>query len=931
MKTRRPLRKNFQDRLEDQRKAKEDNLARFKKQKESTRKAIRKKSNTKPNHCVDDSNPQVQRKKEPTTQIEYNALFADERDELLEYLPPQVTYSSLARDAALCAAQNNICVRLIWPAFPSCVPAIHSIASCEAYESGNQLGLRAILWPAKANSFRELNHIRIDARWLYGVAQYWQSLKSHKPESYAELIKSKCTHKDILFLSLSHYLDDEGDPRGFPSIGEAFATFPVGRTIWGDFTKKIFNGVFSHVSRKGIPLADLGDPCTAPDAIFGIHPDATIEEIVDRFTTDALSPNKGRPPDFVIINLCAKSRSWLGGSWIKKTIRVLQMLGGGLPSAPIGALVLIDDPLAYLAFMSKLNGRSVRGKRKASVEQQVNAASKLCLSDSITIRPEKNSRTISDTTVLAHIVDAEAAAVAAAMYKTAKTIQGESEALSGALRSCAGYILWSARLPCGQTALQEMLHEDSRSDQELQWRTRMYSWRGVVNELQNIRSALGDADGTSNIDRLLESASSLLDSYSAGTPSGMKLIELVDEIMAQTVDARSKHKKRSKPTVTIAVPSALQVRLVMRVIEERWPLYDSVGNEVIQILRTIELFSRSAPVIARRLIVVGAHAQTIAELCSAQSLPRRIELILSAGDAERIVRTLTYVLGDDEFKSLHNPIKDLVRKLSEFLESDSTSYSLLNRLVYWHPQTHTDTGSLDWNTATSIVDFRFDLDDGRIIGMRKSSPTLVYDESRRPPYIQKTAAELRVGDHFLDISDEMRDDIEVYMDLAGRFKSEGVVRAFHRHVVDKLNEQFPDQTVSQRINNLRQRFNDVFPNETEITDAKIRYWVTVGQEINLPFEDLVSHAPKAKSDFEMFMRVLNIDEPYPELYWGLGINSLRTDRRHEGRQATLVYQRLLLDPVSVASLLSIPSSELARLQTQARLNVVEILRKERIG
>ena len=855
-----------------------------------------------------------------------SALFSDERDESLEYQEAESTYKLLAEELTEIACQETVATTLLWPAFPSCVPAIHTVATCAAYERGDKIGIRAVYFPAKANAFGELNHIRIDAQWLYDIAQQWQS---RARDGAACTINSECEHKDILYLTLRHYLDKSGDPAGYPSIGETFPTFPVGRQVWGDFCGKIFNGVFKNVPKRGNPLEDLGNPSTAPDAIFGIHPDLSFDEIVQRLTTKELLSESGRSPDVAILNLNSKQRSNLGSNWANKAARFVKICQEELPYSPVGVQILIDDPIAYLMLRKTFSTRPGRKKRKIKNARQASFRPLMCLNGSISPLQGLSQRTISDTRLVSHVVDAEAAAIAAEFSQAARKVQGDSQTLSSSLRQCAGYLLWSARLPSGQDALQKMLHNNSESDQELQWKTETYSWIGVVRRLDEIRAHIGESAAGPNIDRLIEKANKMLDSYSSGTPCGIKLTELLGKIIAATAQSSTKKKNRSRPIVTVAVPSALQARLVYDTLERDWPLYDDNGNEIIQVVRTVELFSRNAPVIARRLLVIGAQAQTVAELCSSNNLPKRIELILSAGDAERIAQRLDFILGESEFERLHTPVSELVKQLKEFLESASTQFSLLSKLVYWRPQTHAQVLMPSLTISTSIPDFHIQLDDGRSLGVYKSRPVLIYDETRRPPFVQRTGSDIEVGDHLLVISDEMRDDIEVYMELAGKFKSENVLRKYHEHVCEKLRILYPNQNLAQMIKNVQSEIQTEFPDSDDITSHKVRYWVTVDQELDQPFDELLSHAPRSKEDFDRFVHILNIDEPLAQIYWTLGINSLRIDRRHEGRQASLVYQRFLMDPSSVASLLSIPAAESSRLQVQARSNVYEIIDKKR--
>ena len=893
--------------------------------------AKRKKLKTKQAEQTAESNTALPRKTPasdtPIKEFEFecSAKFADERDEVLEYHRAEPLYKHLADELTDLAGSAKVATSLVWPAYPSCVAAIHSLATCAAYERGHKIGLRALLYPAKANSFRELNHIRIDAQWLYSIAQDWQS---RLRDGTVGSIASECEHKDILYLSLRHYLDKHGDPAGFPSVGETFPTFPVGRQIWGSFEKKIFNGVFKNVPKRGNPLEQLGNPSSAPDAIFGIHPDLDAGAISHRLTSVELLPDSGRVPDVAIVSLDSRSRASLGSNWATKAARFTYMCLFGLPYSPIGVKVLVDDPIAYLTIRKKLGVQLGRQKRKPHTEGSASFRPIMSLNSSIAPTQGVPQRTISDIRLDAHVVDAEAAAIAAEFNQAARAVQRESDAFASALRECGGYLLWSARLPTGQAALQKMLHDDSGSDQELQWKTETYSWIGVVRRLNEIRSKVAESAGTPNIDHLVQKANDMLASYRSGTPSGVKLHDLVAEIMEATSNSRAKKKKRSRPTITVAVPNALQVRLVHDALERDWQLFDDYGNEVIQVVRTVELFSRNAPTIARRLIALGARAQTIAELCSASDLPKRIDLILSAGDAQRVVQTLDFVLKESVFDNLREPVSELVAQLKEFLESASTQFSLLTNLVYWRPQTHVQASASPSTVSAAEPDYQIQLDDGRTLGLFKSRPVLIYDETRRPPFAQRKGSEVAVGDHLLVISDEMRSDIEVYMDLASRFKNENVVRKYHQHVREKLQRAYPSCNQAQLIERVLSAIQEEFPDAEDITEHKIRYWVTVGREIDQSFDNLRSHAPRSKKDFDRFMHVLNIDEQLADLYWTLGINSLRIDRRHEGRQATLVYQRFLLDSTSVAALLSIPANEESRLLVQARSNVFEVIERK---
>src|SRR5210317_1626803 len=70
---------------------------------------------------------------EKNVEFECTVRFADERDEALEYHRAEPLYELLAAELTGLASSAKVATSLVWPAFPSCVPAVHSVATCAAY------------------------------------------------------------------------------------------------------------------------------------------------------------------------------------------------------------------------------------------------------------------------------------------------------------------------------------------------------------------------------------------------------------------------------------------------------------------------------------------------------------------------------------------------------------------------------------------------------------------------------------------------------------------------------------------------------------------------------------------------------------------------------------------------------------------------------
>ena len=501
--------------------------------------------------------------------------------------------------------------------------------------------------------------------------------------------------------------------------------------------------------------------------------------------------------------------------------------------------------------------------------------------------------------------------------------------MSNVLRDCAGYLLWAARLPCSQATLQSVIDEESQSDKELAWRSEAFTWRGQSKRLRSLLDLGAGADETPAIERQLEKAETLLKSYSDGTPAGKLLLDLISEILEATHQSRIRKKQLKRPLVTIAVPNPRQTRLVLaELFEAGIETHDKRGNQLIQIVRTAELFSKATPEIARRLIVIAARARTIAELVAAHKLPKRIELILSATDAERICKTLTVILEDSTFEKIHVPMLSLVKDLQSKLKADVTNFSILGSIVHWRPQQKalTDTNT-NFTFEGGSPDFVLQLDGAPKMGVSKSQPVFIYDESKRPPFICKQGGEVSVGDNILIITDDMRSEIDSYIDSAGPQGAEHVVRKYHSDIKERLNARKYSSLI-ELVRGLRAEIKQQNPEHDSISESQLQYWVHAIDQLDQPIEELIPHAPRDREDFEVFTKVLGIDENISSIYWDYGISRLRTDRQKEGRKATKVYIRLLIDPHSVKALLQIPQLVVDRVLEQARMNVFEILSRD---
>ncbi|MEQ8857898.1 MAG: hypothetical protein RIC56_04570 [Pseudomonadales bacterium] len=914
------MKKDLREQLEKQRQAREDSRNRANKlahRKPQSKKIAAKKSEKKKTSQPREISAEV-------SGYVSSARFADERHENLKFDLPHAAYRTLTHLLLKAHSEKSIELALVWPAVPQSVAAIHALATFGEYEQGNKNGLRTLIYPTKRGTFNELNHIRVDAAWLNNAASQWQTLKSNQPDSYRSRVATENEYKDFLYLALHHYLDAEGDPHGYPSIGETIPSFPAGQEYWGDFTKRIFKGVFSNVSRRGYPTEGLGVPEGAPDALFGIHPDLSAQDIVERLNSTALSADAGRAPDVAILDLRYHQRNWLGNGWLKKVERFVGLISKDANWSPIGALIVVDDPI----FLEMLDRRLTASARKKSHQRPAQAVAThplLCLDAGVVAENENTERPIVRSNITLSISDIESAALAREFYGLAKATQDESQNVSERLRSCGGYLLWAARLPCGQTTLQRSLDEESRSEEQLSWKTREYTWVGARARLIDALDTDAAVKRLAAIQAAIERGNRLIGSYDSGTPSSKAMFRFIEEVQAQVESSRKAKRSSKRPLVTVAVTSALQARLVAAELQANGFNLNTGEADFIQVIRTAEMFSENHPALARRLIVLGARARTIGELCAARDVPKRVELVVSVGDAERIqtfVEHLTKVKAYDYFRPV---LESVEQQISSYMDSINTSFSVLRRAANWRPAHGISIDSTTEYGNASPPDFVLNLDGHPPVASHLSRPFFVYDSTRRPPFSQKGGNDLLTGDLVLIISDAMRDDVESLMDSAGFDACEKVVRRYHQHVAERIKEEFDGKSTSETVTEIRVRLAAAHSDVEDFTDAKIRYWVTVERELSQPLENLLSHAPRSKKDYDAFMVSIGIkDQQITDIYWSMGIARLRAERRSEGRYATMLYQRLLIDPDSVANLVGLSAATVDRLLNQARLNLFEI-------
>jgi hypothetical protein len=235
------------------------------------------------------------------------------------------------------AANASVHVVLAWPCGLHNLPLAHVFATAEHWVQGDKRGLRGSYYPAKNNTFFPLNHIQLSrSSILHWARELLENVGAANPKVVVSL-----PEKDPVYFKIGNAKHER------PCINEVMPHFErlVEGQDWSDYSGKLLEHLLTKVKRLSekaalkSQLAVLGNPRTAPDAIFALGYRLSKADI----KVALRSMKKVGLPRVFVIDVTRAVRIKVEG-WRNKIFGFLSVFFKVFSSNRPGLVVVTDDP-----------------------------------------------------------------------------------------------------------------------------------------------------------------------------------------------------------------------------------------------------------------------------------------------------------------------------------------------------------------------------------------------------------------------------------------------------------------------------------------------------------------------------------------------------------------------------------------------------------
>lgn len=766
-----------------------------------------------------------------------SSLIALVRDDEVEASAPSSALVGLA-DLYLHAAKHRTRhIALVWPATLKTLTLVHALATLARWHEGDKQGVRGLLFPVKTNAFYPLNHVHFDRAAVLRIANELVEIHSNSR------VKRSLPDKDAFLYSLSeHSLPAvEGEPFN-PTIGELLPRFLATPdfTEWKSCVDRLLALIRAKLAKraqakalKELNCAVIGDPRTAPDALFALDGRMSEEEL--RRAARAVA--KLTPPEVVLVSATRAVRFEATG-WRGRIARFCMMLEDVFHAKPPGVVIVTDEPNAAYKLKNELCERN--DKRELARRWRTPHEFKVCglpstvASEGLlpagaveTLHPMPREFDV-------YIVDADVAKLANRLMRIANAAPGGREAAKP-LTDAAAYLSRIAALPCGVRHLSEHL-----AGPDVAERTRVaFDWPTHIGAIHEFDRSVGVGEDRPALMECVDKGSRLFTNYQEATPFAHKLAELV---------ANAASGKRRQ--VAVVFSNALYRRLAERFLAEYAQYPGSTPFETfrdrVHLISATRLEEYLGGLEGWCLVFAGLNEDCLRLLLTDDRVPAHSVVLLTQRAGQFLRVSLKPIVENfPEFKSFKPRMESILRQLTNLPDDSSVlstaDYVLPTFRIELSSNVSTDGNGIDPDS------WAIRLSNGVTQYRRDSSEVYVYDpasqySSDRGFRICQVKS-LEVSDKLFVMSGELREMVEQALRDAGvPIQSdktfEAALRSYHEQVQKCLAERFPGGTLSDRVGLHRGRTR---PTRGSASVASSR-WSTEAMKADLPtaFDALAS-------------------------------------------------------------------------------------------
>ncbi len=851
------------------------------------------------------------------------ALIPLYQDDGIRPSEPSSALVALA-DLYLHAAQHRSRhIAMVWPASLKTLTVVHALATLARWHEGDKQGVRGLLFPVKTNAFYRLNHLHLDRASLLHIASDLAE-SNDNPK-----VTRSMRDKDPFLFSLNDRSLPQTEEDAFnPPISDLLPLFLAtpDSVDWKACDSRLLALTRAKLARrlhaKALQLncSVIGDPRTAPDALFALDGRMSEEELADVCGKLA----KIGPPEVVLVQATRAVRFEAPG-WKGRLVRFCLMLENVFRGTTPGVVVVTDEPHAAYRIKDELWKKNAKRDQQqrwhtpdefgiVGMPSTVGAEGLLPSGVIECAHPARRDFDVS-------IVDADAAKVANKLMRIANSVPGGKDAAKP-LVEAASFLSRLAALPCGVRHMSEYLAGPDVSD-----RTRVaFDWPSHLGSVQEFDRSVGVGDSRPALLECLNRASKLFENYYTATPFAHKLAALVANVVA------------SQRSVEIVFTKALYRRLAERFLAEydQYPsgvTYEDL-HDCVHLLPAANLEEHLDGLQNATLVFAGLNEDSLRLVLTDDRVPSHSVLILTQRAGQFLRATLKSIAEHlPEFKSYKPRMESILRQLKDLPEDSSVLSSGDYALPTFRVELSSDISSHEHDLDPDSWFIRFD--NGITQYRRDTSHIYVYDpasqNANEAGFKACLVRSLEVGDKVFVMSAELREMVEQALRDAGvpihsDKTFESALRSYHEQVQLRLAQRFAQATVADKVRAIREEMLafDARLESSLPTPQAMRHWIDLGRSTDTPFEELKPQAPRDEAVFKAFAHVLGFSALEGAYQWQRVIMAVRTSRRLDGRQVSDIYAYMLLQPESAMAHSSIKRETLNQLFNKARENLATV-------
>lgn len=832
------------------------------------------------------------------------------RGEVTESLVATRPLVTLADIVLECAQKRDRRSVLLWPAQPSVLPLAHVLATTARWAAGDKKGLRALWYPAATNVFHGLNEYFFDTGGFGALtAELYEDSNQPNP-----LIARSLRSKDSLFFAVK---SAESGTR--PSLAELIPHFFfAGKTdSWESFGSRYLDEFLRTLKRRQHAqsirhvAAELGQPDTAPDALFALH------YSLDRNVLTRQARHMTVPPEIITIPLMRRDRGRFP-KWSAMLKSILAVIEHVFASDAPGILIVTDEPLVHQRATYILTHRSKKARRSSAVNH-VTASALLWPheDDGWRSASEAEFQNADPRNFEVQLVDQESSATLADM----SALLGEedlSDAVKEELRMAQRFVAMLSTL-CGTRAVLAnwIAEHESRERTES-----VHTWPPYRHRLAALAS---DGDFGRHRDQL-EATLKAVDALWAAADRGMPMLHaLLGELRLL---------EHSTKRLVVVLPTDKERQLLRLLLKDDFQLADLEASGRVRIEVPWSVGACLAAFRAKRVVFAGLFRSATPVLLTDNRLPKEIVVILTTRNAEYLLQTFDIVMQEEGLRRIRARVRALSEQILIRMARRPRTRSTIDDYARDPNPAQRKEGIALANSNTPDA-WQLTLEDGERLSLGADSTVHQYDPRHGArldrAFTPVKVSNLTMGAEILVAPPELRDALEDALRAHGTStrlagSADVLLKAYHREVRVQVETIFPRLSVTDQERAIRQRMQELAGPGVKLP-ISIRYWIDVGSESHdASARPTVPHGPQARAHFMLFAKVLEMRDSTAELYWEEAIVKARVAHVRDGRRLASRWERVLLDTTGVLSFLGLSPQEVDRLLHMAAAHVRRLVK-----